>query len=423
MKPGGAKTILHVPRRFVAEEWGGTETVILEISRQQKLAGLNPVIYTSMALARLREETIGGVPVRRFAYSYPFFGLTAADRAALDKKGGNLISFSLFAALLRAPNVRLFHAHALKRLGGEVRTAARLRKKPFVVSLHGGVFDVPQAELDLMLKPVENKTEWGKPLGALFGSRRVLTDADCVICVGRSEMEKARQQLGHDRIAYLPNGVDCAKFASADGAAFRARHGIPPGAFLALNISRIDAQKNQLLLLEAFIRFQATRPDAHLVFIGPETQPGYAAKLRELIAASGLTDRVKLLPGMRNDNPELIQAFHACDIFVLPSMHEPFGIVVLEAWSSGKPVIASRIGGLQSLVRDGDTGVFIDPNAPDAAADLAAKLGLFAREPDLCRTIGNAGRKEALAAYDWAQIGQQLETLYLRAEEHCARRA
>ena len=236
-------------------------------------------------------------------------------------------------------------------------------------------------------------------------------------------MEKARQQLGHDRIAYLPNGVDCAKFASADGAAFRARHGIPPGAFLALNISRIDAQKNQLLLLEAFIRFQATRPDAHLVFIGPETQPGYAAKLRELIAASGLTDRVKLLPGMRNDNPELIQAFHACDIFVLPSMHEPFGIVVLEAWSSGKPVIASRIGGLQSLVRDGDTGVFIDPNAPDAAADLAAKLGLFAREPDLCRTIGNAGRKEALAAYDWAQIGQQLETLYLRAEEHCARRA
>ena len=423
MKTGGAKTILHVPRRFVAEEWGGTETVILEISRQQKMAGMNPVIYTSMALARQREEIIGGVSVRRFPYSYPFFGLTAADRAALDKKGGNLLSLSLFAALLRAPDVRLFHAHALKRLGGEVRTAARLRKKPFVVSLHGGVFDVPKAEMDLMLKPVANKSEWGKPLGALFGSRRVLEDADYVICVGQSEMEKARQHLGHDRIAYLPNGVDCAKFTSADGAAFRAKHGIPPAAFLVLNISRIDAQKNQLLLLEAFIQFQATQPGAYLVLIGPETQPGYATKLRELMAASGLANSVKLLPGMRNDDPELIQAFHACDVFVLPSMHEPFGIVVLEAWSAGKPVIVSHLGGLQALVREGETGIFIDPNAPDAVADLAAKLARFAREPGLGQAIGAAGRQEALSAYDWAQVSQQLETLYQRAEEHCARRS
>ena len=422
MKPGGAKTILHVPRRFVAEEWGGTETVILEISRQQRIAGLNPLIYTSMALARRREETIGGIPVRRFPYCYPFFGLSPADRAALDKKGGNLLSLSLFAGLLRARDVRIFHAHALKRLGGEVRTAARLCKKPFVVSLHGGVFDVPQAELDLMLKPVENKSEWGKPFGALFGSRRVLDDADYVICVGQSEMEKARKQLRHDRIAYLPNGVDCAKFAQADGAAFRAKHGIPGTAFLTLNISRIDAQKNQLLLLEAFIRFQAGRPDSYLVLIGPETQPDYAKKLRELIAASGLANRVKLLPGLRNDDLELIQAFHACDLFVLPSMHEPFGIVVLEAWSAGKPVIASRIGGLQALVREGETGIFIDPNAPDAPADLAAKMERFARAPELRHAIGHAGHKEALSAYDWAQIGQQLETLYQRAEEHCARR-
>ena len=94
----------------------------------------------------------------------------------MDKKGGNLLSLSLFTHLLRVPDVRLFHAHALKRLGGEVRTVARLRRKPLVVSLHGGVFDVPAAELDSMLRPIANKTEWGKPFGALFGSRRVLDD-------------------------------------------------------------------------------------------------------------------------------------------------------------------------------------------------------------------------------------------------------
>ena len=418
-----AKKIIHVPRRFVAEEWGGTETVILEISRQQQRAGWSPEIFTSLALAKQRNETIGGVPVKRFPYCYPFFGLSAADKAALDKKGGNLLSLSLFNALRSAKNVRLFHAHALKRLGGEVRTAARWQEKPLVVSLHGGVFDVPAAELGTMLKPIENKTEWGKPFGALFGSRRVLDDADFVICVGQSEMEKARQQLTHDRIAYLPNGVDCAKFATGDGAAFRAKHQIPADAFLALNISRIDAQKNQLLALEAFARLRAQRANAFLMIIGPETQPDYARKLRDFILANNLGDRVKILPGMRNDNPALVQAFHACDVFVLPSMHEPFGIVVLEAWSSGKPVIVSRVGGLQALVRDGETGFFFDPNAGGAATDLAAKLNRFAAEPELKRRLGAAGKLEAKSKYDWAQIGQQLETLYQRAEENCARRS
>ena len=417
-----AKKIIHVPRRFVAEEWGGTETVILEISRQQQRDGWQPKIYTSMALAKQPDESIGGVAVKRFPYCYPFFGLSDADKAALDKKGGNLLSLSLFNALRRENSVRLFHAHTLKRLGGEVRTAARWQKKPFVVSLHGGVFDVPTAELGTMLKPIENKTEWGKPFGALFGSRRVLDDADFVICVGQSEMEKAKKQLAHDRIGYLPNGVDCSKFATGDGAAFRAKFEIPSGAFLALNISRIDAQKNQLLLLEAFTKFHAQQANSFLVLIGPETQPNYAAKLREFVAANKLASCVKLLPGMRNDNTELIQAFHACDVFILPSMHEPFGIVVLEAWSSGKPVIASRVGGLQSLVRDGDTGFFVDPNASDAAADLAAKLNRFATEPQLRNIIGANGLREAKSKYDWTQIGQQLETLYQRAEESCAKR-
>ena len=92
--------IIHVPRRFVAEEWGGTETVILEIARQQQLAGAQAEVFTSMALAKRREEAIGGVPVRRFPYCYPFFGLSPEDKAAMDKKGGNLLSLSLFAALL-----------------------------------------------------------------------------------------------------------------------------------------------------------------------------------------------------------------------------------------------------------------------------------------------------------------------------------
>lgn len=416
------RTILHVPRRFTAEEWGGTETVILEISHHQQQTGWRPEIVTSLALAQRRHEHIGGIPVHRFPYLYPYFGLSDADRAALDKKGGNLLSFSLLYRLLTTRDVRLFHAHALKRLGGEVRTAARLRGKPLVVSVHGGVFDVPAAELAGMLAPIKDKREWGKVFGALFGSRRILEDADQVICVGQSELEKARQELSHDRVAYLPNGVDSARFASGDGPGFRRRHGIPQDALVVLNVSRIDAQKNQRLLLEAFFRFQSTHPRAFLVLIGPETQPAYAAGLREFIATHDLTRATRILPGLRNNDPDLVHAFHACDLFVLPSIHEPFGIVVLEAWSAGKPVIASRVGGLKTLVRDHENGRFIDPDAREPSVGLARVLDELAHQPATRQRLGQAGLAEARDRYDWSSIGRQLEGLYQSAEARNAQR-
>jgi len=413
--------IIHVPRRFVAEEWGGTETVILEISRQQQRQGASPEILTSMALAKNRHENIGGIPVRRCSYSYPFLGLSPADRAAMDKKGGNLLSLSLFKELLTRKEVRLFHAHALKRLGGQVRTAARLRRKPFVVSLHGGMFDVPAAEREQMQQPIRNKPEWGKLFGALFGSRRILDDADLVICVGKSEMDAARRHLRHQRIAYLPNGVDCGRFAKGDGLAFRAKHRIASDAFVVLNVSRIDEQKNQLLLLQAFQQFQKTKPEAVLVLIGPETQPAYAAQLRRHIKANDLGDNVRMLPGLLNSDPDLVRAYHAADLFVLPSRHEPFGIVVLEAWSAGRPVLASRVGGLQHLIRDGETGLFITDGPGDRATQLAGQLQRLAGDEALRKRLAERGQGEARLLYDWSRISKKLEALYQQAEAHAAR--
>lgn len=412
--------IIHVPRRYVAEEWGGTETVILETARQQLASGWRPEIVTSMALASKREDTYSDVPVRRYPYTYPFFGLSRDDRDAMDKKGGNLLSLSLFAHLYTSKNVRLFHAHTLKRLGGEVRTAARLSKRPYVVSLHGGVFDVPKAELESMTETISNKFEWGKPFGALFGSRRVLDDANYVICVGQGEMEMAKRELDHDRITYLPNGVDTKKFENGDGAAFRNEHQVPDDAFMILCLSRIDTQKNQALLVDAFARLAAQEPTARLVLAGPQTQPGYARKLEEKISAARISDRVHFLPGLRNDDPMLLSAFHACDVFVLPSRHEPFGIVVLEAWSAGKPVIVSHVGGLRSLVEEGVTGMFVDPESKTAAADLEAKMSELQTSPAMRRQLGEAGRRNAVENYDWSKVAARLEDIYQEAEAHAA---
>lgn len=414
------KRILHIPRRYVAHEWGGVETVVLELSRQQQRQGWEPSIVTSMALASGRSETIGGVPVTRFPYFYPYLGLRAASRAALDKKGGNLLSLSLLRHLITTPGVRLFHSHALKRLGGQVRTAARWRRLPYVVTLHGGYFDVPEAEMEELTRPAGRTWEWGKAIGAMLGSRRLLDDADMVLCIGASEFAKARERIPHGRVALLPNGVNSARFAAGDGPRFRALHGIPPEALLVMNISRIDGQKNQAQLVRAFGRLRASHPGSRLVLAGPVTQPGYAEGLRSLVGELGLSGAVSILPAIGHEDPALADAYHACDVFVLPSLHEPFGVVVLEAWCCRKPVVVSSVGGLRDLVQEGRNGFLYDPGAEGADEALAGKIRSLADNPELRDAMGRAGRGDVADRFEWSRIGELTEALYQQAEAHAA---
>ena len=122
--------VLQVPRRFTTRAWGGTETVVLETSRRLLASGHDTRIVCPNALDRTAFEDVGGVPVTRHPYFYPYLGLSSDARGQMDRKGGNLFSFSLFRDLMQDPNVDLLHAHTGKRLGGIVRTAARLRGAP-----------------------------------------------------------------------------------------------------------------------------------------------------------------------------------------------------------------------------------------------------------------------------------------------------
>jgi glycosyltransferase involved in cell wall biosynthesis len=409
-----ARRILHVPRRFVTDEWGGTETVIASLALEQRRQGMQPEIHTSLALSDRKRDEWNGVPVRRYGYCYPFLGLNAAQKAQMDKKGGNLLSLPLFAALAGARDVRIYHAHALKRLGGEVFTAARLRRRPFVVTLHGGVFDVPAAELSQMMEAQSGKFEWGKIFGALFRSRKILEEADAVICVGRSEHDHAKKSLSHDRVYHLGNGVDADRFATGDGAAFRGAHGIPSDALVLACYSRLDPQKDQPTLLTAFELLAAEFPKLHLVLAGPATVLSYVAQIDDRIAASPFRSRIRRLDALPFTGTGLSDAYHGCDIFVLPSRHEPFGIVVLEAWSAGKPVVVSRVGGLQHLVSEGVDGLFFPTG--EASACAAQVRGLLA-DAALRGSMAAEGRKKAREVYSWSRIAEETERIYQRAEE------
>lgn len=411
--------ILHVPRRFTHREWGGTETVVWQIALRQKAAGGRPEIHTSRAVDPRPREERDGIPIRRYRYCYPFFGLTPAEIASLDKKGGNLLSLSLFLGLLLRPGLRLIHAHVTKRMGGEALTAARWRRKPCVVHLHGNHFDVPAAEAESLAAAQRGHFEWGRPFGAFFRSRRLLEEADGVICVGYAEYEAARRTLPHDRVHYLPNGVNPAAFAGGDRAAGRSRAGLPEGAWVAGCISRIDPQKNQMLLIEALALLGGRQNGWHLLLAGPVTDPVYEQALRRRLRETGLEESVAWLPAVAPESREQRDLLAALDCFVLPSRHEPFGIVVLEAWAAGLPVAVARVGGLIRLVEESRTGLFFETGDP---AGCARVLSLLRAQPSLAAQLAGQGRELCARDYSWNTAHQKLEEIYAAAQLHHSHR-
>lgn len=396
----------HVIRRFTFDEWGGTECVVWNTARTLQAKGNRAEIFATRALSSVGDETRESIAIRRFPYRYPYAPLTPEKIRALDKKGGNPVVPGLRRALTDG-TFDLLHCHTMGRMALEVRAAARKADIPYVMSLHGGCFDVPEEEIRQMVKPLRGTIPYGNILDRLLG-RRIdpMKDAGGIVCVGENELAPAREHFPGKPIVHIPNGVDYAHFHDADGTEFHAKAGIPQGRKLLLCVSRIDYQKNQLILPDVLARLGEPW---HLVLIGAATAEWYTDKLREKIKSLGLTDRMTLIPGVPPDSPLLPAAYRAASAFLIPSLHEPFGIVVLEAWSAGVPVIASPVGGLHKLVREGETGFFAPPDAPEQWADAVRRLE---DDPDLRARIVSAADAEVRGHYSWDIITDRLLEFY-----------
>jgi len=407
------KTI-QIPRRYVRHAWGGIETAVSETSKRMSSWGHDVGVVCPNALAELDHEIIEGVEVRRVPYFYPYVGLGEHARQQLDYRGGNMFSLALYRLLRQEQGLDLIHLHTGKRIGGIARRVARARGIPYVITLHGGVFDVPVETEAGYVEPTAGSLEWGKVLGWWAGSRRVLQDADAVITLGEEERHRAQDRLPNQRVECLPHGVDIDRFSSGNGSGFRNKYGIPQHAPVILNVARIDTQKNQILAVQSLLEVRRAGTPAHMVLLGPVTDPDYLVKVQVETSRLGLERHVTIIPGIDADSPDLVNAYHAAEAFLLSSRHEPFGIVLLEAWAAGLPVVATAVGGVPHFVEHGRTGLLVSPGEAQAAADALVSV---LSTPGLGARLAYDARLTVRAEYGWDQITSRLLTLYEELSE------
>jgi glycosyltransferase involved in cell wall biosynthesis len=234
----------------------------------------------------------------------------------------------------------------------------------------------------------------------------VLRDANAVMV--QTEIEKrALIHLGvrEDRLHRLGMGVDLNRLRGGDAARFRGRHdldGRPIVTFLGV----VTYDKGSFYLVRAMERLWAQGCGAHLVIAGPQVDE-FSRFYERLPSAT--RDHVLLLgPVLGWDKRDLLAA---TDVFALPSRIDSFGIVYLEAWVYGKPVIGARAGGVPDVINDGEDGLLVDFGDVEA---LAAAIDALLREPERAQTMGRQGRAKVKARYTWTHIYDRLGAVYTR---------
>ncbi len=231
-----------------------------------------------------------------------------------------------------------------------------------------------------------------------------------LVC-GLTEYEqKVMARPGWPQTAFRVVGAGSDPYpAPVDPQAFRERHGIPPDAPLVLFLGRKIYNKGVTHVIEAMRQIWSARPDARLALLG--FQHNDEAWLRRHLGDNPLSaGRVVNRDDVSHQERE--EALAACTLLAVPSISDSFGIVYLDAWRYGKPVIACRDTCAETFVRDGENGLLVPFEAPAACA---AAIGRLLDRPAEAAAMGEAGRRLWAEQFRWSQVAGRLETALLEA--------
>jgi glycosyltransferase involved in cell wall biosynthesis len=404
--------VAHLLRKYDPAQWGGTETAIERLITGFAGKDVESLVYAPKlkGAAVVPDPLLAmGCAVRRFRAFVSVAGISSERKRQMVAVGGNILSFDLIRALWREPGIDVVHSHALGRLGAIGRVVARKRRLPFVLSVHGGAYDLPVKVREELSRPLAGGWDWGKPLGWLLRARHLFAEADAIVTVNEREALLIRARHPERRVVVLPHGVPAARFAHDHRRAAREAFPATLGRPILLVLGRIDPVKNQAWLIAQAAELAQRHPQILWVFVGACTHREYGDALGERIASEGLGGSVLMVGNLPPGDPRLIGLLQEARAVVLPSESETFGIVILEAWAAGTPVISSRTSGALALVEDGVNGRLFELAEP---ATFHAAIDQLLAEPVRGAAWGAAGRAKVAADYDTGILADRMKRLY-----------
>lgn len=262
-------------------------------------------------------------------------------------------------SLLAAWHIELVHAHGSR---GALYAGLATRRLRIPVVWHARI-----ADRDPMLDPL------------------LLALSARVIAISQAVKDRFPRSRHAEKVRVVYNGIDAEYWKPMEGAA--PLHAVPT----ILLVGRLSPEKGQATLVRAAPLVIERIPTARFVLLGADSK-GEADRLRRLAQELSVSEAVEFRSWMADPRP----AFQEADVVVLPSRSEGFGRVLVEAACLGKPVVASRVGGIPEVVQDGQTGYLVPPDDPEA---LSERLLTLLGDRELRLRMGAAGRSHALARF------------------------
>ncbi len=235
-----------------------------------------------------------------------------------------------------------------------------------------------------------------------FFAKRALKDASLVISPSR-DLASSIEQFTGNKTMVIPNAIHPERYQGLERQEARQALSLPKNQPLLLFIGRLTELKRVDILISALALLAREHPDVKLVIVGGGT---LETRLKEQVKMMGLEESVLFTGYVEEMKVPLYTS--ACDIFVLPSEVESFGIVLLEAMAAGRPCVASRVGGIPELIEDGVNGLLVESGKPD---ELATAILRVLNEPELAEKFGK-NNLEKVKGFSWDEIASRFEEVY-----------